>query len=204
MKQLLTVMSIIILSTSINTYSDNIVDGTATISEHTTTATQANSIKKVLRSIHDDFDFYNYMAMKGITDDEVDKALYSKECIAYIREELKTEPKEEDVSANWDIWKWHIDKIEAFLEQLFSSGNSYNSSGNGNSKNNNGYSGDNNNGYNNMMPPPIPYSNNNQWGQYPPMPPNPYNNNYGMWRENEYKNSSCNCKCSNCSKCLFR
>lgn len=199
MKRLISFMSIIILGFSINTYADNIVESTATVSGPTTTATQDNSVKNVLRSIQDDFDFYKYMAKKGITDDEIDKALYSYECIEYIRKELETVPEEGDISANWDIWKWHIDKIESFLENLFSSGNNYNSSGNnGNSNNNNGY-----NGNNNMMPPPpppMPYGNNNGWGQYPPMPYNPYNRHH----RNNWGRSRCNCNCNNCRNCMYK
>lgn len=209
MKRLISFVSIIILGFSINTYADNIVESTATVSGPTTTATQDNSVKNVLRSIQDDFDFYKYMAKKGITDDEIDKALYSYECIEYIRKELETVPEEGDISANWDIWKWHIDKIESFLENLFSSGNNYNSSGNSNSNNgyvnnNNGYNGNNNNGYNNMMPPPqMPYGNNNGWGQYPPnppMPPNPYNRQHMHNR----RGGTCNCNCNNCSNCMYK
>ena len=201
MRRLFLFMSIIILlSFGVSAYAETTEGSTATVSEPATVISSKKTVNDVIRSIRDDFDFYRFMEMKGITDDEVDKALHSKECIAYIKDELKTLPEEGDVSANWDIWQWHLDKIEKFIENLFSSGNSYNSSQN---SNNNGYNGNNNDGYNNMMPPQMPYGNSNGWGQYPPMPPSPYNRHHRD-NHNNWSGGTCNCNCSNCSNCMYK
>ena len=194
MRRLLVCLSIILLC-SINTYAED--NSTASVSDTKASASVEISLKNILRAIDEDSDFSRYLLMKGIDDDMVAKAINSKEFRDYARKELATVPEEDDVSANWDIWQWHIDKLESFLEKLCSGNNNSNSSNNRYNNNNN------ENGYNNMMPPPMQYGNNNGWGQYPPMPPNPYNrhhrNNYNNW-----SGGRCNCNCSNCSNCMYK
>jgi len=215
MKKLISILNIIaIITISINTYAETSTSITDTATQDNVIyieQTDTKTVDEIKNSIISDYDFNEYLIKKGITQKELEDVLNSDYFANYVEYEL-TQIPDNEIIASWDILDWHIQKLENFINYLFTGDKDYRANNNNNNYSNyndNNYNRYNNN-YNNMMPPPPPPPNtnwNNGWGQYPPNNSwnNGYNNNNNGINNNSNNNcsgNSCNCNCENCKNCL--